>query len=176
MYIKSKIYNLIILSIYLATCFLIFNQTEEEKINTKIKVKDNIPVVDKEVIGSIEIDKINLKKPLYKIESEKNNVEKNVTILKESILPDQEESILFIAAHSGDSKISFFDDLDKLEKNDKVEITYQNQKYTYQISSIWEEEKNGHIHVNKESKKQLILTTCSPKHKDKQLVMSGTII
>ena len=69
---------MIILSIYLATCFFIFNQTEEERINTKIKIKDNIPVVDKEVIGSIKIDKINLRKPLYKIESAKNHVEKNL--------------------------------------------------------------------------------------------------
>ncbi len=171
---KEKLYSLIIITIYLMSCFTIFNDTKSKTIYTKIKEK-NITPIEKDIIGSISIDKINLQKPLYKIESKKNNVDENVTILKESIFPDEKESILFIAAHSGNSNISYFKDLNKLTKNDKIKINYLNKEYIYQIISIWEEDKNGYIHINKESKKQLILTTCSPMHKNKQLVINSII-
>lgn len=172
---KEKIYSITIISIYAILCFIIFNDTNPQSISINSKSKTSIPT-NSDIIGNIMIDKINLKKPLYKIESSHNQVDENVTILKESILPDQEESILFIAAHSGDSSISYFERLDELTPNDLIKIHYQNKDYFYQITSIWEEDKNGYIHVNKMKEKQLVLTTCSPKHEGKQLVISSILV
>ena len=53
-------------------------------ITTTLKQKDNKPNSIKE-IGVLEIPKINLKRYLYDINSELNNVDKNVTIIKENI-------------------------------------------------------------------------------------------
>lgn len=171
---KNILYSLLIISLYMLICSLIFNDNKKV-INTyqekQINLKQNT-----ETIGYIYIDKIKLQQPLYQIESKKNNVDQNITILKESILPDKKDSIMFIAAHSGDSKVSYFEHLDELEKNDVVKINYLNKEYFYQVTSIWEEEKNGYIHVNKENKKQLVLTTCSPTHKNKQLIISSKIM
>lgn len=175
MFTKEKLYSLIILSLYLLTCFTIFNGSQKECVKTNLSIKNTKPV-ENDIIGKIVIDKINLQKPLYKIESEKNNVDKNVTILKESTFPDKEKSILFIASHSGDSNISYFEHLDELRENDIIKITYHNKEYLYQVSTIWEEEKNGYIHINRQYDKQLILTTCSPTHKDKQLIISSKLI
>ena len=175
MFKKNTLYNLLILTVYLITCFLIFNQNKKEVIKPKIKNYTTIKET-KEEIGNITINKINLQKPLYSLTSNKNNVDQNVTILKGSTFPDQEESILFIAAHSGNSEISYFEKLDQLQKEDIVKITYRNKEYFYKISNIWEEKKNGYIHVKKESKKQLILTTCSRTNKEKQLVISSNLI
>ncbi len=172
---KEKCYSLVILTLYLAACFTIFNSTKTESINTKLNEKRTIPI-ENDIIGKITIDKIHLQKPLYKIESKKNNVEENVTILKESTFPNKKESILFIAAHSGSSNISYFEHLNKLEKNDIIKIKFLNKEYFYQVASIWEENKSGHIHINKQYEKQLILTTCSPTHKDKQLIISSKLI
>lgn len=142
------------------------NQTSKEQI-TKDN-KDNS-------IGTLIIKKINLKQNLYSINNPKNNIEENVTILKESIMPDKENSIVFLAAHSGTGEIAYFNELDKLKKDDEIILVYKNKKYKYYVDTIWEEEKNGYINVNKETKNQLILTTCSPSKKDKQLVINCII-
>ena len=47
-----------------------------------------------------------------------------------------------------------------------------NKQYIYIVKDIWEEPKNGYINVNKENKKQLILTTCSPTNSKKQLIVN----
>lgn len=129
---------------------------------------------NEEIIGNLIIDKINLDMPLYNIESKNNNIEENITILKESILPPKEESIIFLAAHSGTSKISYFDDLDKLEINDTIFLTINNTENVYQIKNIYKQKKNGYIHINKENKDQLILTTCDPNNNKYQLIINST--
>lgn len=131
---------------------------------------------EEDKIGTIAINKIKLNQPLYQIDSIHNNVEENVTILKESILPEEENSILFLAAHSGEGKIAYFNNLDKLQIGDKIKINYNNKLYIYRIDDIWEEEKTGYIHINKSSNKQLVLTTCSPHKKNKQLIINSNLI
>lgn len=132
------------------------------------------PQNKKELIGNLIINKINLDMPLYNIESKKNNIEENITILKESILPPNKESIVFLAAHSGTSKISYFNNLDKLEINDTIFLTINNTENTYQIINIYKQKKNGYINVNKENKDQLILTTCDPNDNKYQLIINST--
>lgn len=129
--------------------------------------------MDIDQIGSLKIKKLNINQPLYKLDSEKNNIEKNVTILKDSIMPDQKESIVFLAAHSGTGKTAYFEELNQLTVGDIINLEYKNKKYEYQINKIWEENKNGYIHINKEDSNQLVLTTCSPTKINKQLVINS---
>lgn len=143
---------------------LIYNKSPNKNININTK-KDNY----------LYIEKINLKRKYYNINSKENTIEKNIEILKESIMPDKDNSIVFIAAHSGEGSIAFFNNLIDLDINDKIILYYNNKKYTYYIEYIWEEDKNGYINVNKENKKQLILTTCHPTKHNKQLVINAII-
>lgn len=141
---------------------------KEEKISQlyePIKEEDN-------KIGKIIIEKININRPLYNINDSKNNIEENITILKESIMPDKENSIVFIAAHSGTGPIAFFKNLNRLEEEDEVILEYDNKTYRYIVKNIWETEKNGYISVNKEKNNQLILTTCSPNKDKYQLIIN----
>ena len=146
----------------------------------KIDNKKEILSIDKPIfinnndnsIGYLEINKINLKEKLYNINSKENNIEQNITILKESILPDRDNSIMFIAAHSGIGKIAYFEELDELKPNDEIILNINNKTYKYIVKEYWEEKKNGYINVNKESKKQLILTTCSPNKDNYQLIIN----
>ena len=123
-------------------------------------------------IGNLVIKKINLNEPLFEINSSENTIEKHISILKESIFPNQENSIIFLAAHSGIGKIAYFEELDNLEPNDEVILILNNKKYTYIVKNSWEEKKNGYINVNKEIKNQLILTTCSPTKENYQLIVN----
>ena len=142
------------------------------KISGETKVLVNKKNINSDIIGTIEIKKINLKEQLYKKESKKNNIEENITILQESTYPSNENSILIIAAHSGTGKIAYFERLDELSTNDEIIITYNKKKYYYNVIDIFEEKKNGYININKEKKRQLVLTTCSPTKDNIQLIVN----
>lgn len=159
-----------IIFIYSICCIFIYNSNTY---NTPLTFNNNIKKAYKknDILATIKIDKINIDNPIYNLSDPKNNVEENITILDGSILPDKENSILFIAAHSGEGKIAYFDNLDKLEKGDIVNFFYKNKEYKYIVATIYEEDKNGYIHVSKENYKQLVLTTCS-KNKGKQLIVN----
>ena len=123
-------------------------------------------------IGKIEIEKLKINENLYQINSQENNIDKHITILKESIMPEKENSIVFIAAHSGTGKIAYFKNLDHLQKGDIIKLTINNKTYFYNVKEKWEKEKDGFINITKDKEKQLILTTCSPNNKKKQLIVN----
>lgn len=169
----------------LVLCTTLLSVSTIMKIGSKERIVFNIPITSpikvsktntiqvEKPIGNIKIPKIGLEKPLYTIDSEKNNVEENVTILKESMNPKDENSIVFIAAHSGTSEVSYFNHLDQLDINDEIELQYENNTYTYQITHIWEQTKDGYIRGRRENKRQLVLTTCCPQKENCQLIINS---
>lgn len=102
------------------------------------------------------------------MDSPQNNVEKNVTILKESNYPE----LLVIAAHSGTASNSYFKNLDKLKVNDEVKIKYYDSNNTYIVDHIDIQKKNGYISIRKQDTDNLILTTCYPEDDKYQLIVS----
>lgn len=127
---------------------------------------------NKDKLGKLSIESLNINELIYQIGSEENTVDKHVTILKESILPDKEKSIVFLAAHSGTGENSYFENLKNITVNTIVKLTINKKEYKYIVKEIWEDRKDGFININKEDKNQLILTTCSPFNKNKQLIVS----
>ena len=164
--IKKSIYFFIII------LFLFLFSITTIKISDEPIITNTLITSQKQEIGKIIIEKINLQKNLYDINNPQNSVEKNVTILKESTPPTKKNSIMILAAHSGTGKIAYFNSLNKLELNDSIILIYKNKKYTYIVKNIWEEPKTGYINFNKEKDKQLILTTCSPTNSKNQLVIN----
>lgn len=172
------IYSLICKGIYKTNDYNLVSIPENKVITEELKLKDKEeiieekPIIENTSIGNLIIEKINLNKPLYPINDKKNNIEENVTILPGSISPEKENSIIFLAAHSGPAPNSYFNDLDQLKEQDKIILNINNINYTYKVTSIWETTKDGTIEVFKEQSNQLILTTCSKKNKNKQLVIN----
>lgn len=166
--------KLLIISFYLIVCLIIYNKnTPKTTIKTIQKVNSSTPPIKEEKpIGRLIINKINLNEPLYSQESSKNNVDKHITILEHSKEPTENNSIIFLAAHSGTGKIAYFNRLNELEIQDTIILNYNNITYEYKVNKIWEQQKNGTITVPKENNNQLILTTCSPTKKDKQLIIN----
>ena len=122
--------------------------------------------------AKIEIPEINIKEKLVPISSEENNVNKSIEILFPSKMPDKKNSILILAAHSGNSKVSYFKNLNKLNKDNKVFITYNNIIYIYKLLKVEKQLKNGAIEINRiKNNNMLVLTTCDPDYKDMQLIL-----
>ena len=149
----------------------------EEVSEVNIKKINNEEISDmEEYDGILVIPKINLETGFYKKNSSKNNVGKSVTVLNESIMPEESGSIVYLAAHSGLGHLAFFKDLDKLSKEDMVYLDYHQNKYSYVIRDIYEIPKNGKITVNHNiNEKYLVLTTCS-KNKNMQLVIVSKML
>lgn len=163
----------IIILLLLSITFSLHIKVSKEKpiinsINTIFNNKNGkTKVIDP--IGKLEIQKINLKKYLYAQNSPLNNIEKNVTIIKETI-SKSENGLIILAAHSGDSDKSYFNDLDKLTIGDYINLTYKGKEYLYIVTNIFEQEKKGYINLNIKDANQLFLTTCS-KTPNKQLII-----
>ena len=174
--LRKSLVSILLLTIYLGSCLLIYNSEKDIKSISTANLERNtntsyISTVSKEendeIIGTLTIDKLNLSKNIYNINSSHNNVEENVTILNNDI------NLIVLAAHSGPGYIAFFDDLDKLELNDTINLTYNNKNLVYIVTNIEEQTKDGTIEINKTDKQRLILTTCSKKDKNKQLVITS---
>ena len=115
----------------------------------------------KNYIAVIEIPKIKLLKGLYDKNSPLNNVNKNIEIINYS-MPDKKNTNLVLAGHSGTSKVSYFNKIYKLSKNDIIYIYYNNKKYKYKVIKKYELPKNGKIPIFYNKKEAfLTLTTCS---------------
>lgn len=145
---------------------------EEEIIEEQpIEDKKEEPIINNEqYIGVLEIKKINLTRGFYSKNSRLNNVNKNIQILSSSDMPDIENGNVIIAAHSGNSSISFFRNLPKLNADDNAIIYYQGKTYIYKLVNNYEIEKTGTANIKRNiNKNSLTLITC--KHNsNKQLV------
>lgn len=146
---------------------------QEEDFPQYLVEKENLKVNN--YLGILSIPKIKLEKKFYRLDSNENNVNKNIQLLKGSEMPNIKNSYLIIAAHSGNSYLGFFKNLAKLTLKDKIYIYYENTKYEYEINNIYEMDKNGKISFIKySSDNYLVLTTCAKNNK--QLVVTSKLV
>ena len=169
--------------IFLGSSYLIYNQYNNEKqdsindglIEDYFKVEDEIietpqkeieeekPVPKEKIdyIAVLEIPKIKLKRGIVDKNSSYNNVNRNIYTLKETTMPDEEDnSHIMLASHSGNSYISYFKNLNKLNLNDEVYFFYKNNKYVYKVIKKYEVEKTGTVKLSKKNSSDITLITC----------------
>ena len=148
------------------------NTKEEEK-----KEEQNKQPINYNYTGILEIPKINVKRGFYNLNSGYNNVDYNVTMINGSTMPDEENSNLILAAHSGDCPVCYFEKLYKLKIDDEAYVTFKNVKYKYKIVDIYEVEKDGTVAIHRNyEKKCLTLITCTRNSNTKQTVYILEII
>lgn len=128
-------------------------------------------------VAILEIPKINLKQGLVAQTNEHNNINENIQIIDNSMFPDVINSNLILAAHNGNSKVSFFSNLNKLSKGDEIYLDYNNEKYRYMIDTIYDVLKTGVVNIIRdENKTAITLITCKNNDDSKQVVYIGYLI
>ena len=132
---------------------------------------------NQDYFGYIQIPKINLTQGLVKLNSPNNNVDRNIQTIYPSDYPDVEYGNLILAAHSGSSSIAYFKKLYLLNKNDQVNVIYNNEKYIYNIVNIYTVPKNGKVAIYREQNKTtLTLITCTKNDDTTQSVYIAELI
>lgn len=177
---KTKLFKTI-LCIFILTisCFEGYNTIDAKRIIEENK--DNIlfyynkyddeVVNEDEYIGILTIPDIKLNRGFYPINSKYNDLSKNILYLKESIPIEEKNSMIILAAHRGNSKVSFFNNLDKLSLGSIIKINYKNKEYTYTLEYKYDELKDGRLNVYRDdSKDSLILITCNKYRKKYQTI------
>ena len=91
-------------------------------------------------------------------------------------MPDVVGGNLILAAHSGNARISYFRNLNKLEIGDEATVDYKDKTYTYKVVNIYDVDKNGKVEIKRNlSKTTLTLITCKD-NSNKQLVVICELI
>ena len=131
----------------------------ESQIEETPKEEQAPVVIDYKAV--LEIPKINFKKGIVDKNSYHNNVNRNIYIVKETTFPDgQNKSHIILAAHSGNSYVSYFRNLNKLSLDDEVYFYYGNIKYIYKIVNRYEIEKTGKLNLKLTDGSDITLVTC----------------
>ena len=159
---------IIITSIFLVLDIKIREENEsvnKEEINTYL-ISQEEEIKENQYIGILYIPTINLKRGFYSISSELNNVNKNI-----QVIADDMDKILILAAHRGNSKVSFFQNLEKLSLGDEIYLDYRHKSYQYRLYYKYYEDKDGNLSIKYDNTKNvLVLITCVRELKDKQVV------
>lgn len=173
--------NIKIISFGILLILLSLSFTISKKVKMKLKQNEETKQIElflsqgqTPYIAVLEIPKIKLKKGLYDIENKMNTVEKGIYISPVSTFPNNKESHLILASHSGNSSISYFKNLNKLQQNDEVILYYLNKKYIYKVTKQEEIKKTGTYSYKEEKENTLILITCI-KNSNRQLVIHTTL-
>ena len=171
------------LFVFVLMCMLIYSNynyalnTETENMasyltDTSIapEAQIELPKETLEYIAVLEIPQLDLKKGLYDSTNKANNVEENITLIEPSLINNPTQETIVIAAHSGNSQISFFHNLHILNINDIIYLYHDGKRYEYQVINKYETIKDGTLEISNEPG-VLYLTTCSELNKGKQLVI-----
>ena len=156
--------------------FFEVEEINEEETQEEIKEEKTVEQKQENYIGILEIPKIKLKRGLVDKNSSSNNVNKNIYTVKETTYPDERiNSHIILAAHSGNSYVSFFNNLKKLDMKDKVYLYYKGTKYIYEVSNRYEIKKTGKAELKLTNTSDIKLITCI-SGTDKQVVYVATLI
>ena len=131
-------------------------------------------IVSSDYYFILNIPKINLSEKVYEYNDKNNDVNKGIFLAKEYDFKSFNGSLI-LASHSGNSSISHFKNLDKLDKDDIVSIIIDNRVIYYKIVDIFKIQKNGKFKYSNENE-TIYLVTCDKKNNKKQIVFKGKII
>ena len=162
----------------------LFNDKNIKLMNQTISIYEEIKEIDEdeynnyifdeptdEYIGTLIIDKINLNRGFYSIDSKYNNVYQNIMVVEKSNMPNITNGNLILASHSGSSSISFFKNLYLLELNDKASVKYKNRTYNYKLVNIYTDKKDGDVVVSRDANSTILtLITCTKNDNTTQTI------
>lgn len=142
-------------------------ETKEEESNNKRSIN---------YTAILEIPSIDLKQGV--VDSTKNfsSINYAISVDKNSNYPNELGNFI-LYAHSGNSYISYFRKLNRVNINDDIYVYYQGTKYHYIIKNKYDIEKTGKAKViSRRDDKYITLITCNQDKKGYQIVVEGKLI
>ena len=156
------------LLVFLGVAIPIGYETKNE-ITTYQETKEIEAKIEEQIYYAVlEIPQISFLKEIYN--DTRNNVDKNIYLHPESIMPDQELSNPIILGHSGNGKNAYFKNLYKLNIGSEVKLYYDNYLYLYEIKEIETQPKTGTLALKRISDHMLTLITCTKNNKNTQTI------
>ncbi len=124
-----------------------------------------------EIIGYIEIPKINVKLSIYE-GTTTDILSKGVGHLENTSLIGEENTHCVLVAHTGLAKTKLFDDLDKLSLKDVFYITMLDNTYYYEVDQIKVVNPSDTEDLKVvENKEYVTLVTCTPRYINSQRLL-----
>lgn len=124
----------------------------------------------------LEIPSINLKQGVVNSTKNFGSINYAISVDKNSSYPDKMGNFI-LYAHSGNSNIAYFKNLNKVEVNDDIYVYYNGTKYHYEIYDKYDIQKTGKAKViSSDSYRYITLITCNQSKKEKQIVVVGKLI
>lgn len=154
---------------------------EYEKLNELLS-KENTEKIDLlkkgEILGYIQIEKINVYLPIYEGTDDKT-LNKGIGHLEKTSLPIKNYAYHSVfVGHTGISTKKFFDDLPSMKIGDEFIVTILNESFKYKIYEIKKVLPNQTKDLRVlENRKLVTLVTCTPKFVNShRLLVMGEIV
>lgn len=119
------------------------------------------------------ISSIDFEMNLYDIDSELNNVDYNVEMLKES---NYDEKLFYIAGHSGNGDNCYFNKIKELEIGEYIYIVINDKILIYRVDDIYYIVKDGYMEIFDDEVNVIYLITCDIYNNNRQLVIKGVLV
>ena len=166
---KNKAYEKINISLFSENNGVVVDNTPQNIAIAEVEVDDKNK--NKNYLGILKIDKINLEQGFYDKDNELNNVDKSVTLLGPSDYPDQKNGNTILVAHSGSSYLGYFKHLWQLNKGDLASVVYKGKTYVYKIVNIYNDVKDGDVTIYRnKNKTTLTMITCTKDSDTEQTI------
>lgn len=128
-------------------------------------------------IGYLSVPDVNIKRGFVSIDSKYNSVKYNIMVIEGSTMPDVDKGNLIIAAHRGNSSVSFFDKLYKVEIGSYAYVNYNNKTYKYELKNTYDEKKDGVLTIRRNADAScLTLITCNRNDKKTQKIFNYELV
>lgn len=136
-------------------------------------IKNDFEKIEQDYFLILEIPCINLNQLIYDINSEQNDVNSHVEILKNSNIY---KNLYFFAGHSGNGKVSYFNEIENLRVGDMIFVYLVDKKLSFIVNEIYLIPKKGYLIVDNDAYNTLFLITCSLAFDNKQLVVQANLM
>lgn len=166
---KDKAYEKINISLFSESNGEVIDNTPQNIAVADVEVSEDVK--NRNYLGVLKIDKIDLEQGFYDKDNELNNVGKSVTLLGPSNYPDEKQGNTILVAHSGSSYLGYFKNLWKLGKGDLASVVYKGKTYIYKIVNIYNDTKDGDVTIYRnKNKTTLTLITCTKDSDTEQTI------
>ena len=154
---------------------IIDNEIDKVDKTSSVEEKQEKSKSKLEYVAVLKIPKIKLEKGIVGKNSKYNSVDYGIEVLDNSDTPDVEKGNIILCAHAGNSKVSYFRELDLLKVGDVVMLIYKGKTYQYEIVDIYSIKKTGTAPIRRDRDKSTITLITCIHNTDRQIVLIGNL-